>query len=138
MTEPKKWPEYKELRTGFTGKQFRALVQYHVRLQSLPKLAEAIQETIGMLSPETLAVSEAVIDEFNDHAYQKQFWEQDCGDVFEAVCGKVSQGLIDQGSTLLTDDILNTFQLIVLNFAKTAHEQPAFRRFAGIKRGLFW
>lgn len=127
----------KELVNGFRGRKFRELIQYHLARSSPDQARLQLDSTIRFTSHEVLIIGEGITDEYNRYAYQKEFWARDCAEVFQEICNKVSQPLIDRGKYVNEQEAFNIFQIIVLNFVTMAHENKKFRMFIGVKKGLF-
>ena len=121
-----------ELRKGFSGKKFRELLRYHMHRQKPEKIALGIKGTINMLNSLEAKVGERIIDYFNALAYSQEFWERDCGEVFNEIISMAREEIKKQGGKTTDEGLFNIFNIIVLNFALTAYEQKSFRKFIGI------
>lgn len=131
-----------EVKSGFRGKPYNTLIQYHIKRQNTKQLAIGIEGTKGMLpkevlSPDMLNRFDEFFDRWNSKAYEQSFWEEDCADVFTEIINDASKLLIQTKIKHDDEALFNIFQIVTLNFALAASEQPKFRKFAGIKKGLF-
>jgi len=151
--------ELNELLLGLRGKPFSSLIQHHFRKQSMEQIALAIEGEKATLNPLEAKVAERIIDYFNILAYTQDFWRRDCADILEECCWLAARALeagdpdvrladAEYAATRLLgrftfpdrrshNKLFSIFQLLVLTYAYTAHEQKNFRKFAGIRRSIF-
>lgn len=129
--------DVEQLKRGLEGSEYRFLVQTHVR-RGKKALLGAIAAGAEMFTDEERSVAEDTIDRFNGMAYEKEFWRRDCGEVFSDVCAAFEVAMDTRG--LQTDDAtrFHIFQAVTVNFAWSAINQKAMRKFAGIRKGLFF
>lgn len=74
----------------------------------------------------------------NKKGYEQSFWRRDTTDVFAEICNR-SRELLSQRGAACEDKILfNMFQIVTMNLAAQARDQKELRRFAGIRRSLFF
>jgi len=134
--------DIEEVKSGFRGKSYNELVQYHIKRQNIRQLAAGIEGTKGML-PKELLSSDMLnhFDEFfnrwNHKAYDSSFWRGDCADVFTNIINDASNVLLQAKIKPDNETLFNIFQIVTLSFAFAASQQPKMRKFAGIKKGLF-
>ncbi len=121
----------------YRGVPYARLVQQHLRRFG-PKIEDTLAVCVQTFDDTENEVAEHVVDEYNTRGYDAKFWRCDCAQVFAEICISFAKGMTDRG--LFTDDIakFNMFQVVTLNFAYTARNQKELRRFAGIKKGLFF
>jgi len=131
-----------EVKSGFRGKPYNALVQYHIKRQNTKQLATGIEGTKGMLpkellSPDMLNRFDEFFDRWNSRAYDAKFWREDCAEVFTQIINDAAEVLQQAGIRPDDETLFNIFQTVTLSFALAASVQPKMRKFAGIKKGLF-
>ena len=121
----------------YRGVPYARLVEQHLRKFG-PTIEETLVVCVQTFDETEFEVAERVVDEYNKCAYDATFWQRDCAQVFAEICNRFSQGITDR--RMVTDDIarFNMFQVVTLNFASTARDQKELRRFAGIKKGVFF
>ena len=126
-----------ELRAQFAGTRFCELVQHHLRRQSEHERIHGLQGTIALLPEAARDLAEEFIDRWNAHAFDRGFWQRDTSDVFDDIVADARTILRPIG--LETDDeaAFNLFNIIVMSFAYSAHDQPKMRKFMGISGGSF-
>lgn len=122
-----------ELRDQFRGTRFYQLVQHHLRQQSQRERIHGFHGTVDLLPESTRNLVEEFIDRWNTRAYNRDFWQRDTADVFDEIINDARSILRPLG--LATDDetAFNFFQIVVLNYAYSAYDQPKMREFMGIR-----
>lgn len=131
-----------EVKSGFRGKPYNALVQYHIKRQNTKQLAMGIEGTKGMLpkgmlSPDIVSHFDEFFNRWNSKAYDASFWREDCAEVFTQIINDASNVLLQPKIKPDDETLFNIFQIVTLSFALSASLQPKMRKFAGIKKGLF-
>jgi hypothetical protein len=118
-----------QLIVDLKGKQFRHLVEHHMRRfrNSLPAVITASME---LLTPEEKTVAEAIVDEFNRRGYDRAFWRSDASSVLSAVSCDLNDAFFSAAADPAA--IFSIFQIVTGNFAWMAYEQKNLRKFAGI------
>ena len=126
-----------DLRAQFAGTRLRELVQHHLRRQSQRRRIDGLQATINLLPEVARGVAEGFIDRWNAHVYDQEFWERDTSDVFDDIIADARTVL--RPLDLETDDeaAFNLFNIVVMNYAYSAYDQPKMREFMGILGGSF-
>lgn len=121
-----------ELRAQFKGTQFCQLVQHHLRQQSQDQRIQSIQGTAALLPDAARGLVEGFIDRWNARAYDQEFCQRDTASVFDEIIDDARSILRPLG--LATDDeaVFNFFNIVVLSYAYSAHDQPKMRRFMRI------
>ncbi len=126
-----------ELRAQFAGTRLRELVQHHLRRQSQRSRIDGLQSTINLLPEVARGVAERFIDRWNARVYDQEFWERDTSEVFDDIIADARTVLrrLDLG----TDDeaAFNLFNIVVMNYAYSAYDQPKMRKFMRISGGSF-
>ena len=126
-----------EVKSGFLGKSYNALVQYHIKRQNAKRLAMAIEGTKEMLPSGIISHLVEFCDRWNSKAYDADFWTEDCAEVFTKIINDAAEVLLQVDIRPDDETLFNIFQLVTLNFALAASLQPKMRKFAGIKKGFF-
>jgi hypothetical protein len=126
-----------ELRAQFAGTRFRDLVQHHLRRQSQHQRIEGLQGTIALLPEVARGAAETFIDRWNAHAYDQGFWLRDTSDVFDDIVADARTALRPLGLEKDDEAAFNLFNVIVMNYAYSAYDQPKMREFMGISGGSF-
>lgn len=120
-----------ELRAQFAGTRFCEFVHHHLGRQSQRERIQGLQGTIALLPEATRGLAEQFIDRWNARAYDQEFWQRDTAGVFDDIISDARSALRPLG--LATDDeaAFNLFNIIVLNYAYSAYDQPKMREFMG-------
>jgi hypothetical protein len=73
----------------------------------------------------------------NTRVYDPDFWRTYCAEVLDQIIAD-ARDVLDSAGVPAEDEILfNMFQVLTMNFAVLASDQPNMRKLAGIKRGWF-
>lgn len=126
-----------ELRAQFAGMRFSELVQHHLRRQSQHERVERLQGTIALLPEVARGVAERFIDRWNTHAYDEGFWQRDTSGVFDDIIADARTALRPLGIEADDEAAFNLFNIIVMNYAYSAYDQPKMREFMRISGGSF-
>lgn len=126
-----------QLEQQFRGAPYSRLVQHHLRRLD-KKLEGALTACVQAFSGKEGQVAERLVDEYNGEGSEADFWSRDSADLFLEICQRFSDGMESHGIAATDSAKSNMFQVITMSFALMARDQKAFRRFAGIKKGLFF
>jgi len=119
------------LREGYRGKPFRELVEYHLRRMGQDQRTNAVLGTVELLSPSAKPLAEKFIDRWSIPAWDQEFWDTDTASVFNDIIEDARKVLIEAGATIDDDTLFNMFNVVVMNFACRAHDQPKVRELIG-------
>lgn len=122
-----------QLRKQYEGTRYAEFVQHHLNRQDNQQRLAGIRGTIGLL-PEPLRPSvEGFIDHWNTKAQDESFWQSDTARVLDEV---VTDGrrLADSVGVQADDEAMfNLFNIVTMNYAVSAENQPKMREFMGIQ-----
>ncbi len=127
-----------QLARQFTGAKYNKLVQQHIRKLGYDAIKKAVYASVLALDETEKKAAEVLIDEYNELGYNHDFWRADCAKVFSQTCERFSQLLVAENHPVEDKMKFNAFQLVTLNFAQMLLEQKAARKFAGIRKSLFF
>jgi hypothetical protein len=125
-------------RAGLKGRYFGELVLHHLRRQDFAQLVQGLNGTIALLPAVCQPRVESFIDRANVYAYDTKFWGMDCADAFTLISNLAKTHLADTGRALSEEDCFNMFQIAVLSYAYSAHDQPKMRSFIKASYPGFW
>lgn len=128
--------DIQELRAGFAGRQYRELVQEHMRKMGA-RLELSMQASVDAMLPHEKGVAEQIIDEINIEAHDQSFWTEDCRAMYDRIAARFAVYLGARGYKTTDVDTFNLFQLITMNLAATARDNKPLRVHAGIRKNLF-
>ncbi len=126
-----------ELRQGFQGKPFCELVKHHLDRQKQDTRILGIQGIVEMLPEEARPLVQPFINRWNDRAYEKDFWQMDTAIVFDEIIGDARSVLSESGIQFDDETLFNMFNIIVLSYTCSAHNQPKMKEFIGIRSSKF-
>jgi hypothetical protein len=118
-----------QIEAGMKGKKFGDLVLYHMNKQSFEQIILALT---GMIESLPVQISEeitALIDDSVPLGYNKDFWADDCGNIFRFITFMVKKKLKEKGIQPSEDELFDVFNIIVLNFAYNGHKDSNMKKF---------
>jgi hypothetical protein len=121
-----------EFRTGIQGQPYAELIRHHIRRQTTQHLHDGGLDTIGFLPSIVRPLVGSFIDAWNLRIYDREFWRTDCATVLDAIVEDARNRLIAAQAPTDDETLFNMFQIVTLNFAWSASDQPKFRKFIGI------
>jgi hypothetical protein len=121
-----------ELRRQFMGKPFHLLIEYHI--QQGKSKANLLLSGLGMrelLPPSTQNIASEFIDRWNEPStvYDPQFWQSATSEVFSKITGDAQSILSSANASTDDETLFYFFQIVVLNYAYNAIDQPSMREF---------
>jgi hypothetical protein len=128
---------------------YRDLIQHHIRKQSFKQLGQGLLGTAALLPENMQAKVADYIDRINQSlGYDQEFWRQATVKyALDRMIGGIAPfvfPLEDAPNFHLrvirgedAELAFNIFQIATLNFAASACQTPAQRKFMGIKKGWF-
>jgi hypothetical protein len=131
--------ESRELRLAdlprqFTGARFGELVLHHYRRSNNQLIMKSLLGTKDLLPTAAQETVEGWIDQFASLSRTPEFWTRDCGEALSVICELADKRLSHIGIRATEEDVFNMFQIVVLNFAYTCHQEESSRMF--IQRAL--
>ncbi|OGW66586.1 MAG: hypothetical protein A3H49_07970 [Nitrospirae bacterium RIFCSPLOWO2_02_FULL_62_14] len=127
-----------ELREQFRGTCFSQLVQHYLNRQSQDQRIDGIRATIETLPERARPLAEEFIDRWNVRAYDEQFWQKDTALVFGEIIEDARSVLSPLGLSADDEAVFNMFNIVVLNYAYSAYDQPKMRSFMGLAARIPW
>lgn len=127
-----------QLSEQFKGRKFGELVLHHIDQQPFKHIVAAMQGTIEGLPLQVRIEMERLLDSANPLAMKKEFWADDCGRVLMFIASMIEKELQETGVMPSEENLFDVFNIIVLNFAYSAHKDPRMKKFikASIGKGL--
>ena len=128
-----------QLAEQFEGRKFGELVLHHIDKQPFEQIVAAMQGTMEGLPAQVRGEVEGLIDSANSLAFKKEFWSDDCGRILKFISSMVEKELQEKGCGLSEENTFDVFNIIVLNYAYSAHKDPRMKKFikGSIGKGLF-
>jgi len=128
--------DLQEFTQGLRGKEYKRLVEAHLRELDQDTLKMAILVATHAFNKGEQEVVSVIIDQYNQLGYDREFWSGDCADVFSDMSKTFEIMLTRNKSTTEPKMKFNLFNLITDNFALMASEQITLQEFMGISRHL--
>jgi len=128
-----------ELAKQFKGRKFGELVLHHIDRQSFDQIVAGMSGTIEGLPASIQGEIERLIDSANPLAFEKDFWSDDCGRILRFLTSMVERELNEKGVYASEDNLFDVFNIIVMNYAYSAHKDPRMKKFIKgcVSKGLF-
>ena len=124
-----------ELRAGYKGSPFSQLIEHHLNRQNQDKRIQSCNGHKAMLSDEAGELAEDFIDRWNLRAHDQSFWQTDAASILDEITQDAKNILSEKDLPIDDEILLNFFNIVVLNYASSAYDQPKMREFMGIPRG---
>ncbi len=121
-----------EVRQGFQGKPFSKLIEYHLQRQKQNARIRDLQGTIQLLPEEARPLVESFIDRWNERLCERDFLQTEASHVFDQIVDDARNVLVESGIQFNDETLFDMFNIIVLNCAYSAYDQPKTREFMGI------
>jgi len=93
---------------------------------------EGLHGIIEMLPKPARLVVEGFIDQWNARAYDPIFWQSDTALVFDEIITDARRVLSPTGLSADDEAAFNMFNIVVLNYAYSAYDEPKMRQFMRI------
>jgi hypothetical protein len=125
---------------------YRDLIQEYLKKQSTEQLLQAYKKTISLLPSQYQGLIEPFVDHMNYYVKERDYWNKNCREVFDIIInaahyyhiGNIRSFSLEEYISSEDQEMLyNLFQIVTLNYAHAASQQPEMRKFLGIKKGLF-
>jgi len=113
----------------FTGAKFGELVLHHYKNADPETVIKGMMGTIEELPQDVQPSIEHWIDEIGAFGSEPAFWKYDCGESFKIICNSARLVFANLGIQETNDQLLSMFNIIVLNFAYSAHKHPQTKAF---------
>lgn len=129
----------KQLAEQLVGRKFGELVLYHMKKQPPEQIVSALRGLTNRLPAQVINDIEGLIDKINPLAFKKEFWADDCGTMFQFILSVVDKELQGNVELLSEDNLMDVFNIIVLNFAYSAYNDQRMKKFikSSTGKGLF-
>ncbi|NHZ85490.1 MAG: hypothetical protein GWP19_06375 [Planctomycetia bacterium] len=130
--------DLESLKEQFQGAEYSDLVQQQLRKLG-SRITQAHAACLAAFTQEEWDVLNEIAKEYvTIKALDINFWKKDCSKVFFEICDQFKKRLKKNNITLDDKIIFNAFQAVTLNFARIANSNKKFRKFTGIKKGIFF
>jgi hypothetical protein len=119
-------------RAQIKRRYFGELIFHHLRKQSFTQIVHGLNGTKAMLLAIWQPRVESFIDRANECAYENRIWGMDCADAFTVLSQLAKSHLASTEPAVSDEDCFNMFQIAVLSYAYSAHEETKMRKFKGL------
>jgi len=127
----------RDFREAMAGRQYRDLLQFHVRSHGERQVEAALAELLGSLPAEARDVAERLADRWDRRMETTELWSEAGDAAVDRICSEAAE-LLRERETEPADDLLfDLFEVITLRFALGASRSADIRRLMGIRRQGF-
>lgn len=126
-----------KIRTGYKGKPFYQLIEHHLNMQSQDKRIQGLHGIMSMLPKEIQNPMVDFIDRWNAKAFDKNFWRMDTSNVLDDIINDANNFFPYASFRFDDETLFNIFNIVVLNYAYSAYDQPKMKECMGIKESRF-
>jgi hypothetical protein len=125
-----------QMREQLRGGPYALLIEHHLGQMDQEKRINAILGTREFLPAAVRPEAEGFIDRWNVRGCDVAFWTTDGGKVFDEILADARELVIRCGQEPDPGTLFHLFNLVTLNFAYTAEEEPESRAVMGIRKPL--
>lgn len=127
----------RDFRDAMADREYRDLLEFHVRSHGERQLEAALAELLGSLPADARDVAERLADRWDRRMETTQLWAEDGDAAVDRICGEAAD-LLRERETEPADDLLfDLFEVITLRFALGAARSGEVRRVMDIRRQGF-
>lgn len=127
----------RDFRDAMDDRQYRDLLEFHVRSHDERQLEAALAELLGSLPVEARDAAEHLADRWDRRMETTDLWSLGGDAAVDRICGEAAD-LLRERETEPADDLLfDLFEVVTLRFALGAARSGEIRRIVGIRRRGF-
>lgn len=127
----------RDFREAMADRQYRDLLEFHVRSHGEPQLEAALAELVGSFPAGARDAAERLADRWDGRMETTELWT-DAGDAaVDRICGEAADLLRERDTEPADDLLFDLFEVITLRFALGAARSGDVRRLMGIRRRGF-
>lgn len=124
--------DLEQLRLQFRGSRYADLVAHHIKRQRQREIYHGILGTIELLPGTLQSVTKIFVERWNTQAYDGMLWNRDTAEVFDEILDDAKKFAASHGVIADDDTLFNLFNIVTLNYAYSAYDQPEMQAFMGI------
>jgi len=123
-----------QLKEQYSGIPFNQLINEHLKKSySRQFILNAIKGTLDLLPKPARGICGDLVDRWGAQILNQYFWRTDTAIVLTQITDDARNILISVGAPVDDETLFNIFQIIVLNYAYNAFDQPRLRKIMGIE-----
>lgn len=127
----------RDFRDAMDDRQYRDLLEFHVRSHDEQQLEAALAELLGSLPTEARDAAEHLADRWDRRMETTDLWSLGGDAAVDRICGEAAE-LLRERETEPADDLLfDLFEVVTLRFALGAARSGDIRQVMGIRRRGF-
>ncbi len=127
----------RDFREAMADRQYRDLLEFHVRSHGERQLEAALAELVGSLPAEARNTAEHLADRWDQRMETTELWAEAGDAAVDRICGEAANLLRERDAEPADDLLFDLFEVVTLRFALGAARSGDLRRVMGIRRRGF-
>ena len=127
----------RDFREAMADRQYRDLLEFHVRSHGERQLEAALTELLGSLPAEGRDAAGRLADRWDRRMETTELWGEDGDAAVDRICGEAADLLRERDAEPADDLLFDLFEVVTLRFALGAARSGEIRRVMGIRRRGF-
>lgn len=127
----------RDFRDAMADRQYRDLLEFHVRSHGERQLEAALAELLGSLPADARDAAERLADRWDRRMESTELWVEDGDAAVDRICGEAADLLRERDTDPADDLLFDLFEVVTLRFALGAARSGDIRRVMGIRRRGF-
>lgn len=127
----------RNFREAMADRQYRDLLEFHVRSHGEQQLEAALAELLGSLPAGARDAAERLADRWDRRMETTELWGQPGDAAVDRICGEAADLLRERDTEPADDLLFDLFEVVTLRFALGAARSSDIRRVMGIRRRGF-
>lgn len=123
----------RDFRDAMSGREYRDLLQFHVRSHGDEELEAALTEVFGALPPEARGAARELADRWDARVEETDLWDEEGDAAVDRICEEAADLLREREQQPADDLLFDLFEVITLRFALGARRSPEIRRVMGVR-----
>lgn len=124
-------------RDAMSGREYRDLLEFHVRSHGQEQLEAALAELVASLPAGGRDAATELARRWDRRMEETGLWGADGDAAVDRICAEASDLLVDRGVEPSSDLLFDLFEVITLRFALGAARSEDVRRVMGVRRHGF-
>lgn len=127
----------RDFRDAMADRQYRDLLEFHLRSHGERQLEAALAELLGSLPSEARDAAEELADRWDRRMEATELWGEEGDAAVDRICGEAAELLRERDADPADDLLFDLFEVVTLRFALGATRSGDIRRVMGIRRRGF-
>lgn len=124
-------------RSAMRGREYRDLVEFHVRTHGEDRIEAALAELMGSLPDEGREAAHDLARRWDDRLAETELWGEAGDAAVDRICGEAADLLRRRGTEPSEDVLFDLFEVVTLRFALGASRSGEICDLMGVRRRGF-